>query len=987
MWSGNDAARVGASEARLLYAERAMGKDDLDLAVSLLDPADTSHTALLKKLKAARKERDARARRLKVITYTVRGLVAAFIAVLAVGAYWINNERSAALAAKEEADVARTKAEESQKVAVKERENAVQQKKQADIEKQRAIEERAKAEAAEKEANVQRAAADKERIKAEAAQKLAEQEAENARIAEDKAKKAKTKVDREAYYALIGVTDKSILENSHGRARENLNSCMEELRKWEWGRLMYECNLHSQALIYPKGEKINSVAYSPNGKYAITAAWDGVRVWDATAPVASTPIEKTAPVLWKVDGRPQESLEAGSVVRHVSISPDGNLVLTVTIGAQKPVKLWQLDFENGTASYREPVGADQHVGDVLFAQFSPDGKYFVTCGQDRTARLWVTATGEHLFTFPRHGDPVSCAAFADAELSQLATGSLDASAHVWQRNVSIDQLADTARAWKAHQQAGGDRASAPPAPFIRKFIFRGHKRPINALAYSPDGKRIVTGSDDNTAMIWTPAEERPFDFGELRRKQDVLDAAKPTQLPRRIVLAGHEGPVRSVAFSHDGKLVLTASDDNTSLLWHAEDVDVVRTLAGTAYLPPNGEIQQSRVRNDYVQVWGKQYMPIKGHGSAVQAATFSPDGRFILTGSYDGAAKIWDKNRYIAGKRIIDTAQSGVTSGAFDARGMSIVTAGRDGSAKIYDPFTGEHKHTLAEGHQYLVTTVAMSRDGTRALTDARVVTGAQDKTVRVWDNTSGTEILHIRDTGRSGAAAISAAGDFVVTGMNEPGLMVWDVDKRQKRELSFEGHRALVSVLAISPDDRFIASADEDGRLFLWDASTGKQVASTRAHRRRVNTMAFSPDGSFVMTASSDRTVRGWSVPDGEEMPKLSLRLTDSMDRVQAVASLAITNDAILTGTNEGDLVAWTLEGERQTLLEANEEAKVRVTAVDFSPNGNFALAVTSDDKVRLWQRADGQWKFFGHGARARCRVDSSLLSQWRAVANRRWA
>ena len=215
-----------------------------------------------------------------------------------------------------------------------------------------------------------------------------------------------------------------------------------------------------------------------------------------------------------------------------------------------------------------------------------------------------------------------------------------------------------------------------------RTVLAGHEDVIGSAAFSPDGARIVTASDDGTARLW--------------------DAATGKEIA---VLRGHEGYVRSAAFSPDGARIVTASDDRTARLWDAAT--------------------------------GKEIAVLRGHEGYVRSVAFSPDGARIVTASHDRTARVWDA---ATGKEIavLRGHEDSVYSAAFSPDGARVVTASVDRTARVWDAATGKEIAVL-RGHKDLVYSAAFSPDG------ARIVTASGDGTARLWDAATGKEIAVLR--------------------------------------------------------------------------------------------------------------------------------------------------------------------------------------------------------------------------------------------------
>ncbi|KAI0046388.1 hypothetical protein FA95DRAFT_1679826, partial [Auriscalpium vulgare] len=221
--------------------------------------------------------------------------------------------------------------------------------------------------------------------------------------------------------------------------------------------------------------------------------------------------------------------------------------------------------------------------------------------------------------------------------------------------------------------------------FIQMFrqfrLCRGHTYYVNSVAFSPDGRRIVSGSADNTIRIWD------------------AETGQPVGTPRK----GHTDFVLSVAFSPDGTRVISGSSDRTVCIWDAETGQPVGTS------PP----------------W-------TGHTDYVLSVAFSPDGRHVVSSSHDDTIRIWDAETGQPVGPPLEGHTDDVRSVAFSPDGRHVVSGSYSSNIRIWDAETGKPVGTPLEGHSGIVWSVAFSPDGTR------VVSGSSDKTIRIWDAETG---------------------------------------------------------------------------------------------------------------------------------------------------------------------------------------------------------------------------------------------------------
>jgi WD40 repeat protein/serine/threonine protein kinase/tetratricopeptide (TPR) repeat protein len=324
-----------------------------------------------------------------------------------------------------------------------------------------------------------------------------------------------------------------------------------------------------------------------------------------------------------------------------------------------------------------------------------------------------------------------------------------------------------------------------------------------------------------------------------------------------------------------------------------------------------------RVALANLSAWRRQLPELKAicsHGVAVNAVTFSPDAKLILTGSEDGTARLWDA----ATGRPIEPAmihRDSVCGVAFSPDGKIILTGSSDHTARLWDAATGRpigqplahngHVHGVAFGH------------------DGKAVLAGGDAGARLWDVATGRPI-----------GALIAHGELVGAVALNPDLIA---------------HGDLVGAVALSPDGRTILTGSSDRTARLWDAATSRPIGPPMAHQGEVWGVAFSPDGKTILTAGSDRTARLWDAATGRPV---SPPLTHSHE-VRAVA-FSPDGRTILTGCYDRTVQLWdAAAGER---LGTTLEHPGRVSSVAFSPDGRSILTGGDDGTVRLWALEPGQ-------------------------------
>jgi WD40 repeat protein len=261
-------------------------------------------------------------------------------------------------------------------------------------------------------------------------------------------------------------------------------------------------------------------------------------------------------------------------------------------------------------------------------------------------------------------------------------------------------------------------AAPPQGP--EKLLRMEHSDFVRSAVYSPDGRRVVSASDDKTVKVWDA------ETGWLIR-----------------TLTGHSDGVPSAAYSPDGRRLVSASWDDTIKVWDVETGWLIRTLTGHsgnvvgAAYSPDGRRVVSASADKTVKVWdeetGQLLRTLQGHSGSVVKAAYSPDGRRVVSASYDGTVKIWDTET----GQLLHTLPGypgWVHSAAYSPDGRRVVSASDDKTVKIWDAETGQLLRTL-QGHSDKVNSAAYSPDG------RRIVSASVDKTVRVWDAETGEQL------------------------------------------------------------------------------------------------------------------------------------------------------------------------------------------------------------------------------------------------------
>ena len=719
---------------------------------------------------------------------------------------------------------------------------------------------------------------------------------------------------------------------------------------------------------------VYSIAVSPKGKWVAAGTDDPkgyVKLWEKTD---GKFVLDPQPLFPRESGEPDAtvySVEFSKYALTPSTSQPNSKADThwlLTGSADGTARFWGV--QSKTALTTDPLHS--HTSAIWDASFSPDGTKIVTAGGDARVIVWEIQTPkinpasklverdqvsnrvvlEYVWNKATPENPRIYISDKVKERLRIARllSSLQGQENRTQSNKSLKQLMKELKKKedgdKDNQQLGG--------PFTE------HTGPVYSAVFLDDD-HVASAGDDRRVLIWKPDDVEPSNYDNLEPRLSGFDPNAEVKSETKVVeLEPHLQSIRSLDIWTDStvdseksetgtddslqmRYLVSSSDDNTIKLWNIQvkNDKPVATLENT----------------------------FRGHSSFVRACAMSPDGNWVLSGSYDESFRQWHRKRYQEQEKTdikiseFQGQHSGAVLSAVFARdkdGKEFVLTASDDRTAISWNLREEKFREFREGHEFLATNAVFFPGG------KTMTTAAVDNTTRVWDVRKGTEIRKLDNTGRSAAIAISADVsnvNWILTG-GEGKLgkaQLWNVDSVLDQSavtpkvISLDKqHKAEVTAVAISEKSHVAFTGDALGQCFLWDLrgidnDNLDYEKAIPSHALRIGNLGrlpydkvtgaiFVKSGERLLTSFNDGSVMQWDVKtigSPKALPKMTLGHPD------IVLGLSRSADGKLVATSCEDkkIRIWDIENPRV------DTKNRQIASKEFTASGGIA---TFDDNVR---------------------------------------
>jgi WD40 repeat protein len=603
-------------------------------------------------------------------------------------------------------------------------------------------------------------------------------------------------------------------------------------------------------------DSVTSVAFSPDGELIVSGSRDcTIRVWDvATGDIISGPFEGHA-----------------GAVTCVTFSPDGKQIISGS--EDRTIRIW--DVWTGKTVCQPSQG---HTDSVLCVVCSPDGRYIASGSEDKTIQLWDARTGESVSTpFQGHKSGVVSIAFLGREIVSCSDGRINEAFRRWDLDTGNSVLSNFNQDTEVYPVA-----VSPDGQLIISYYYFRDDLGLNLRYQLWDIEAecplaSVSLGDRNGAVTFSPGNQY-IAQGQYDNLIEVCDACSGSLIAEPF--EGHTDSVTCIAFSHNGKHLVSGSVDQTVRVWEvdsgAKPVTLYYHRINSVALSPSGKHIVSGSSDCMVRIWDSETGdavsgPFEGHADQITSVAFAPDGNRVVSSSHDLTIRIWD----VETGKTISVSDNDVPVGrvAFSPDGKCVISSEWPRTLKVWDVEAGSLILDLMQTDQH-VDSVAFSPDG-KFLGSRNT-----DNRIFVWNATTWTRFTTVFETGfalsyigsvrYNSTVAFSPDGKCIVSGASGNTVRIWEVESGSTIS-EFIGHTGPVTCAVFSLDGQYVVSGSADQTIRVWDATTGTTIVGPLAgHGDYVRYVGLSPDGLRAVSCSLDGSTRGWDISDAGSTKRL---------------------------------------------------------------------------------------------------------------------
>jgi WD40 repeat protein len=611
--------------------------------------------------------------------------------------------------------------------------------------------------------------------------------------------------------------------------------------------------------------------------------------------------------------------------QRLRFNPQGNLIAVTGLeqSKQRGVKLWKLD---GT----ELEEFSQASMRAIF--LPPDGQRFISARQDRTVQIWSTDNNQNNKGFICQIEsnikyPTELSVSKDGQWLALASKQ---GIKLWK----IDTSADCEKLRSSEKLVSPSEAGMKDD--CKKLCFSQQPSPINddikSIDFSPNNQLLVAANENGILKLLDLSGDKLTTTSYDHRGRVNLVRFSPDKNNQRLasagedktiklwnregtlldILGGHKDSVTSVDFSPDGKMLASTSDDSTVKLWLLDS-----KLKTTLLRKPR---------------------------NAVREVLFSQDGQKLAILSDDDTISLWQQKNgeWIYNNPKKDKNLKNLNNLHFLQNDQAIL-ATSDDKLNIWSLLDDKLPTVIkAKNHRFHKNQVSINSNY------QIIATASQDK-VKLW-HTDGKLVTELKGhQTKVTTVTFSPDGQFLASADKKGTIKLWHWDDNAWKEKTLppSPHTKRITNLVFSPNSKMLLSTSNDGKITLWQQQVEQSTWLLRdlspSNKSKVNSVAFSLDSQLLVTADQGGEGKLWKVADNQDE---TIKHTAAINKVLFFQNKQLNRQLIATASNDNTIKFWELDG---TLLTTFKGHQGGVTAIDFSPTGEF-FASASEDQVILW-------------------------------------
>ncbi|GBE94465.1 hypothetical protein [Nostoc cycadae] len=513
--------------------------------------------------------------------------------------------------------------------------------------------------------------------------------------------------------------------------------------------------------------------------------------------------------LWKRDGNLIQTLDGHDghqkYVTDVSFSPDGKILASAS--TDNTIKLWEK--ETITQEWKLLKTFDKHKHGVLTISFSPDGKIIASGSIDKTVKLW-SKMGKVLKTLKGHEDEVIDVTFSpNGQI--VASTSKDKTVKLWTRK----------------------------GEFI-KNLEQLHKNYVSSLSFSPTDKTLVTGSLDDTFIIWS-VDEKSYEIGQHIE-----------------VFKAYQEGIKYIAFSPDGEKIVSAGQNGTIKVWQ-KDGTFYKTLKGhenvvkKVRFSPDSSTLVSCSQDENVKLWHCKDK-FKGHSKVISNLNFSLDGKKIVT-SEDRTINLWNCHGQLLQVCDFDNCGVDIIDAKFSQNGQVIAIAKQNGNIEIWNinnNFSNQFEyHKDFPIHKNAIKSIDFNYK------NKMIVSASTDGTIKLWNYSNSN--IYLEETSNVDIVIFSPDGTMLASiNKNNRYVQLWHIKDKFNSIFSLEGVECIDVIF--SNDNKLIATNCID-KIQIWNVNGDFPQTLQGKSKNKILSISFSPDNTLIASIRADQSVEIWSI------------------------------------------------------------------------------------------------------------------------------